>query len=185
VSEPKEEVTAEAGSTAIQLDLYGVKVFISSAAGQDDQEPGSWREVGRAINADLRSITSGIFRLLKETLRSTTRLVRGVGKMPEALARRIEGAHEQADTLEGIKQIALGLPTANPIAKNEALLRIRKFLDKKAAGGLSTRVFSDGQRIVICIMRPVDDLVLEDIARTSLESAEKQWELPNKSAADE
>ncbi len=158
----------------IQVDVYGIKASIQPTSG-DENEPRSWRAVAQAINADLRSITVGIFRLLKVTLHSSINLVRGIGEIPGAAAERIKGAHSRADEAEHVRQLAAPSSVEpSTSGKESALQQVKAILDRKQVQGMTVRTYSDGQRIVICVVKPTDEAAVEEIARASLAAASEK-----------
>jgi hypothetical protein len=159
---------AEHQAPRIQLDAYGIKASVSPS-GRSDEDPSSWRHVAESINADLRGITSGIFKFLNATVKSATAIVRGIGDLPGAAASRIKGAHRKADELESSRQEVQSLQKLVKAEDRDAALeRIRDLLRRKAVEGMTVRAYSDGQRFVIWISTPMDDAEVEEIVRASL-----------------
>lgn len=166
-----------AGGTKIQFDQYGIKATVSPSAAGEEDDPRSWREVASAINADLRSISVGVFRFIKETLKSATRIVRGVGDVPSAVTSRIRRAHDEYDRIEASKQLGPISGSQKRLETGDreaALQRVKTVLDKKRVEGLTVRVYSDGQQTVIWISRPLGDDDVEEIVQASLKASSEK-----------
>ena len=90
----------------IVVDPYRI-VLHAKPADLGEQAPQSWSDVARQVNRHLMRIAAGPTRLIAELFESTTRVLRGIARVPEAVANRVDRAHENADALEACAQQAL------------------------------------------------------------------------------
>jgi len=157
--------------TGVQLDVYGVKVNVQPR-GTSESDPGSWAEVWQRVHCDLRGSVANLFGLVNDTLRSARSLVVGIGGLPGAAARRIESAHELADSAEERRQVSVDQSAS---ALGEPLEIIQKLLTKKRVQGFAAKILSDGERVVIVALPPSEE---PEIDRLGSEAMEIMRELP-------
>jgi hypothetical protein len=85
----------------IVVEAYGFKVNAKSQPEDlGEQIPVSWRDVPSRVNQHLMRIAVAPTRLLAEVLEGATRLIRGVSRIPTAIANRMQRAHVEADAIE-------------------------------------------------------------------------------------
>jgi hypothetical protein len=89
----------------LAVDAYGFKVNVQSRPDElGEQVPLSWKEVPKRVNQHLMRIAVAPTRLIAEGFEAATRFIRGVGKIPNSVARRMERAHVEADANEAQRQ---------------------------------------------------------------------------------
>jgi hypothetical protein len=141
----------------ISVDIYGIKVETTSKQdGLGDPEPTSWPQVAQQLHRHLMRLATAPTRFVVQVLESATELVRGLGRLPNAVARRLEHAHYEADKREESKQIAAqeNIQPEN-LAVEHALRVIECIIAKYAAQGLDAYVdFTPQGKIVIVIGTP-------------------------------
>ena len=99
--------TDRTNDVPISVDIYGIKVeTISRQDDLGDPEPTSWSQVAHQLHRHLMRLATAPTRFVVQVLESATQLVRGIGRLPNAVARRLEHAHYEADKREESKQIA-------------------------------------------------------------------------------
>jgi hypothetical protein len=151
--------------TPIQIDIYGVKL---KAQPQPDAEPHpeSWKDVGRRVNRELMATVAGIVRLLSTTVAAVTSVVRGLGdlgRLPGAIEKRIENAHERADEGE-TKRAVQQTPESRAAAEDT----IRRILRKKVTEGLAVGTKTDGERLIFLVLTPMEDEKLDAVANYAM-----------------
>lgn len=136
----------------IQVDLYGVKTKVIVA--EDEPPPATWREVERRVNVAAMRIATGAFELPAELLAGATRFVRGVTALPDAIVRRVAGAHAEADREEERRAKA-----ASRISVEEADANLEAVLLDLRSRGLHVEPFerADGQPVIIAVRPELAD----------------------------
>jgi hypothetical protein len=85
----------------IVVEAYGFKVSAKSRPEElGEQLPLAWRDVPRRINQHLMRIAVAPTRLVAEVFEGVTRVIRGVSRLPSAVANRMQRAHVEADASE-------------------------------------------------------------------------------------
>jgi len=95
----------DASHLPLQADLYGLKLRPEPTPA-DEPTPKTWRELRRAVGDKFRGIVLHAVGVVEDTVRSVRSLVRGIGalgKLPDAVARRIGRAHAIVDSREDQK----------------------------------------------------------------------------------
>lgn len=160
-----------ARSGGLQVDLYGVKVAVTPSP-DTSAEPATWPGVAQVLNQQLMAIVSNTITLAADVVRAARSIVRGVGAIPAALARRVGDAHAQADAAEQSR--ASGrlreAETAHDVQE-----RLSAFLDEKRRAGLEVHAFldPDTNHVVVCLLPPTGATQLEDLVAAAVLTAVK------------
>lgn len=145
----------------LQLDIYGIKVNVKPAH-VEDFEPKTWQEVWLRVNRELRGLIVNVFGVLNDALKTTRSLLKGIGSWGQHRSREITIAHAKADLAEAQAQEAVVCSSGDP---RQALRNLERLVSRKQAEGLSMKVFSDGDRLVVLALPPVDEQALENLAK--------------------
>lgn len=147
--------------SGLQADVYGIKVRVTPA-NVEEPSPKSWREVASLVNQRLKTISVGVFDLVKEACFGSIRLLRGLSKMPDAMARRIEGAHRKSDELEDKKQAQLARGQLPGFSSGESVEAVEQQLLALQAKGIAVRIVQINDGWVIAPVRPeYEELAVE------------------------
>lgn len=142
----------ERAKDPLQFDAYGLKNlrpaehlrplakpaaegFLAGFEGVDD-DPKSLRELGRSVYQSLLRLIAGAFALPGDALRSTRRVLGGLGSVLPALARRLSGAHAEAERAEVAKQQQAMTPALTVIEPRDSVAALLDFRDELRARGI-------------------------------------------------
>lgn len=129
----------QAEKAAIQVDTYGIKTTITPSA-PDEPKPETWSDVWTRVIGHLKSIVVGLFGFVDDTIQSGRGIVRGLGQLPDAAARRIASAHHKADEREDQKQAIAVSPNAIQTPASDARERLEELLLELRARGVPVRI---------------------------------------------
>jgi hypothetical protein len=112
-------------------------------------QPKDWEDVACRIKSHLMSIAESSVGLLAETISSLRVLVRGIGNIPPAVAKRIERAHESTES-----RAKLGSQVRDEAPLEVQLARIRK-------NGVEPRLVQheDGSFVITLLTRPPETVI--------------------------
>lgn len=163
------------------IDAYGIKIPVKTRRESlGEPAPSSWSEVSQQVRQHLMRIAAAPTRLVAEILEGATRLVRGLGQIPGALASRLDHAHDQADQREGQRQQRAELRNRLSADENRsnseevdsaehATSQIERILQKYSAQGFDAYVTltPDGQIVIVLGTPPgSEDHVREMVEKT-------------------
>src|SRR5688572_31408812 len=117
---------------AIQVDSYGIKTRINPVV---PVSPRDWKEVWGRVHKSLMEIVTGSFDLVSALLTTSSSFVKGVGRLPEALTKRIEGAHAHAISEEQKAQKLLESRHRAQLTESDAMAKLRTLLNDLQASG--------------------------------------------------
>lgn len=146
---------------AIVIDPYRV-ILHARPSDLGDPSPRAWREVASQVNSHLMRIATGPTRLIAEILESATRIVRGIARVPDAVANRVDRAHGDADAIEGKAQKELLHASLHP-ASDEALTTIRSVLTRYRVRGHHAEVVrgARGEPQIVIVRSDMADVLAE------------------------
>lgn len=169
----KGDIDADGEDVPVVVEAYGFKVELPHRPETlGERAPDSWRDVPAQVNRHLMRIVAAPTRLIAEVLEGVTRLVRGLSRMPDSVASRMEYAHREADKTERQRQelvtgteqseLTSGAPhgalTSDPSSPDTATLaldQIQKILQKYIARGLDAyAVLGPDGKVVIVLGTP-------------------------------
>jgi hypothetical protein len=155
----------------LELDIYGTKVKTAvTPAGTDEPTPKDWGDVGRQLNQYLMLIVRDLLGFVSDVVTSSRRIIRGLSRMPEAVANRIDEAHEMADAREAWAQEAA---VAHDLAS--AVEKVQNKLAELHARGIPVQLVQrDDGRIVLLLTGPEEQPEAEEIAKTAFEGSPEQ-----------
>jgi hypothetical protein len=182
----KEKPDSSSEDVPIVVEAYGFKVNVKSRPDDLGEPPASWMDVPRRVNEHLMRIAVAPTRLVAELLEGATRLIRGVTRIPSAIANRVQRAHTEADASEWVRQeiaaedkrrqlnsdvIPAQLTTDIPEEDKAAIAinQIQSILQKYTAKGLDAYIIlgPEGKPIIVLGTPPgSDQQVLEAIEET-------------------
>jgi hypothetical protein len=182
----------------IVAEAYGVKIDLKSRpADLGEEVPSRWRDVPGLLNKHLMRLAVAPTRLITELLEGATRLVRGLSRIPDSVAKRMERAHAEADASERERQHVARerknpqfAPTPAPnlltseVPNDEgveaALAKIQAVLQKYKARGFDAYIMfgPDGKPIIVCGTPPGSETQI-------VEAIEKIKELQNAPVEDD
>ena len=171
MSEQKSSQT-DVVETGIQLDIYGVKVKLKPGEVREDR-PASWSDVGRRVNQHLMNLATGVVGLLDDVVMAARSIVRGVARVPDAVTKKIEKAHEESDRREEAEQrkVESGIPISK--APDNARRNLENLLNRQKLKGNHVKVQDvGGGRWLIAIVKPEAGELTTDLARRSLLESE-------------
>jgi hypothetical protein len=159
---------SEVDVAGVQIDVYGIKVGLTPRPVKESK-PESWAEVARRVNAHLMALAAGLIGLLDDTVSAARNLVGGVGHIPDAIARRVEKAHNESDSREELEQKKVR--GGNWVRKEPALARkhLETLLNKHQLKGNYAGIKDlGGGRWLVTIVRPDVGELLTDLAGKAL-----------------
>ena len=149
--ESPDEQNEQAG---IQVDLYGIKTKIQPTE-TDEPPPRTWKETLAGVNHHLMRLTRDIVGFVADVPTKGREVLRGIATMPAAVARRVAGAHQQADRREDRRQDELETGAAPLPPASEAASALEDKLLALRAQGYAVELRKLGQgRWEIAIVRP-------------------------------
>ena len=170
------ESTEKAG---IQVDAYGIKANVQPSD-TGETRPKTWKEVGQRVHDYLKSLCLNLFGLANDSIEGSRRLIRGLTRIPNSLANRIERAHDQADRQEDRLQTAVETAQTTAPLRYIASENLEvKLLELQAQGiPVVLRELPDGKWAIILVRREHHDLTDELIQPLLLPSPESSAQFP-------
>jgi hypothetical protein len=161
--------------TGIQLDIYGIKVKLKPGEVREDQ-PTSWREVGNRVNRHLMSLAGGLVGFLDDVVMAARSIIRGIARVPEAITKKIEKAHEESDRREDAEQRKLDSGALVPKTPGEARRSLENLLNRQKLRGNYVKVedLGDGQWLIAVVRPEVGELTTDLAKRALLESGDTE-----------
>jgi hypothetical protein len=130
----------------VEVDIYGLKLPYTPSTSKTEEEILTGKEVTHSIRQSLLRIARDSFGFIADTFTSARSFIGGVGKLPNALANRVDNAHRQAD---------VSMESADEIAKEDAIESVENTLAAFRAQGISAEIreLPDGN-VAIIVTRP-------------------------------
>ena len=150
----------------VSVDLYGVKVQSKPAGPEGGEQPETWGEVWQGVQRHLRKICTDLFGLVadgfdtgRSVLQGVGNFFKGIGSLPGAAAKRIEGAHDKADRREArrqeLQQAKAGPALPAAAAAHPAAERLLTKLAELQARGLAAELVEVSPGVwVVVLVRP-------------------------------
>jgi hypothetical protein len=161
---------------AIGLNIYGIKATVRP--GEVPPPPKNLRDLKTRACQYLLAFADGCMALLPDGITAGRGLLRGIARLPLALARRIEVSTEAADKAEASRQ-EVSVAAKNPILKNTAIDHLRDVIDELRAAGIPVEVHKiENQKVVFTLTPPdVAPLALAE-AKEAIAVEAKILEIP-------
>ena len=160
----RESQFGDSSHDGIQVDAYGVKARLKPTA-PDEPEPKTVKELLSSIRRNLLAAVHHVFGITTEALRSTRRLVRGVGDvggMPSAVVSRVEPAHARVDAREAEEQAKLDRPGSPPVLPSVVEQGLVETLQRLQSKGIPVelREVRPGVFVVLMVQPELRDTAL-------------------------
>jgi hypothetical protein len=158
----------EKDHVSIQVDAFKLKVPHKPRKPEDIPQ-GPWREVWDRVHGFIKRTVVAIFQLPPVGLESVADMLRGLGAVPDAVAKRVEGTHDLSDASEAHEQEraqqrpSVALPAGEET--DAATRRLEGVMEGFAQKGLVAeyRKYPDGTH-VLSVTKPGDHSIAHALA---------------------
>ena len=164
----------------IVIDGYGIKVTLQSHPDDaEERAPQSWSEVRQQLGQHLMRLAVAPTALIATVFESTTRILRGLSRLPNALSQTIAAAHATADENEHRLQRYASTTRKEPVVESNsgesssrtalALAQIENLLNEYKSKGLDAYILigPNGQILIALGTAPGSEAeVLEAIKKS-------------------